>query len=144
MPATKEREPRKHVLIVEPDGAARRVIARVLRALGFRVTSVARPGAGAAAAAMPEGSSRAAVDLLVLNYVPPGGEPAADSLLARARAAGVPYVFTTDRPELLERLDVPPALYLRKPVSVKNLVRMALDYLVVPEQFGFWPAMQVQ
>ena len=80
---------------------------------------------GAAAAAAMDAQS---VDVLVLEYGL--ANDAATKLLARARSAGVPCIFTTDRPEVIDRLDVPPAQYLRKPVVVKELVAILLDYLM--------------
>ncbi|HEY8966271.1 MAG TPA: ATP-binding protein [Candidatus Methylacidiphilales bacterium] len=124
------REGTETILLVEDEEKVRRLAARALTALGYRVMEA---GDGVTALALLDGSTLRP-DLLVTDVVMPkmGGGVLAERL--RERLPGIPIVFTSGYThDALANLDLahPGNFFLPKPYSLAELARIVGDSLHV-------------
>jgi two-component system response regulator MprA len=107
------------ILVVDDDGAIRRMLARTLEAEGYAVEAAA--GGGEALAAI----ERLVPDLLVLDVAMPGLDGLAVSRAVRGRGLGLPILMLTARDAVDDRiagLDSGADDYLVKPFASGELL----------------------
>jgi two-component system OmpR family response regulator len=110
--------PEAHVLVVEDDGEMRRLIARLLRENGFRVTG-ARDGNE-----MREMLDTAPVDLILLDVMLPdrSGFELMREIRARTRVPVIMVTARTDEADRVTGLDLGADDYLTKPFGRRELL----------------------
>ncbi len=107
-----------HVLLLDDDAQIRHLVAKFLRANGFRVTSVA------SAPEMRHAMASARIDLIILDLMLPG-TPGLELCREVRGASGVPIIMLTAKGEEADRivgLEMGADDYVTKPFSPRELL----------------------